>query len=130
MKTITAKDAKNRLGQVIDTALAEGAVMISKNGRESVVLVSVKKYREFLSGTKENISDSIRAAAVNNLKFGILPKNYREQKSEEQARYQAAARFDPSLIRRGQVFKDVCKDHVVKVVYDPYDVPENERYGY
>lgn len=40
MQTVTAKEAKNRLGQVIDLALAEKAVAISKNGHEAVVLVS------------------------------------------------------------------------------------------
>jgi hypothetical protein len=63
-------------------------------------------------------------------KIGILPGNYREQKSREQAEYQAAARKDPSLVRRGQVFKGICKDHVVKIVFDPYDVDERQRYGY
>lgn len=61
MKTITAKEAKNRLGQAIDTTLAEGAVMITKNGREAVVLLSVEKYRE-LTGVKGFIKDELAAA--------------------------------------------------------------------
>lgn len=62
--------------------------------------------------------------------FGILPGNYREQKSREQAEYQAAAREDPSLIRRGQVFKDICKDHVVKIIRDPSLESDEDRYAY
>ena len=56
MKTITAKEAKNRLGQAIDTALAEGIVMITKNGRESVALVSAERLRQ-LTGVQEFIKD-------------------------------------------------------------------------
>ena len=63
-------------------------------------------------------------------KIGILPGDYREQKSREQAEYQAAARKDPSLIRRGQVFKGICKDHVVKVIRDPSLENKEDRYAY
>jgi prevent-host-death family protein len=57
MQTVTAKEAKNRLGQVIDMALTEKAVAISKNGREAVVLVSADYFRE-LSGKDEFIKDT------------------------------------------------------------------------
>ena len=60
MQTVTAKEAKNRLGQVIDLALAEKAVAISKNGRESVVLVSAEYFRE-LSGVQGFIQDTYSA---------------------------------------------------------------------
>ena len=60
MQTVTAKEAKNRLGQVIDLALAEKAVAISKNGRESVVLVSAEYFRE-LSGVQGFIQDTYAA---------------------------------------------------------------------
>lgn len=56
MQTVTAKEAKNRLGQVIDLALTEKAVAISKNGRDSVVLVSAEYFRE-LSGQQGFIKD-------------------------------------------------------------------------
>lgn len=57
MQTVTAKEAKNRLGQVIDLALAEKAVAITKNGRDSVVLVSAEYFRE-LSGQQGFIRDA------------------------------------------------------------------------
>jgi prevent-host-death family protein len=57
MQTVTAKEAKNRLGQVIDMALTERAVAISKNGRETVVLVSADYFRE-LSGKDGFIQDA------------------------------------------------------------------------
>lgn len=57
MQTVTAKEAKNRLGQVIDMALTDKAVAISKNGRDSVVLVSAEYFRE-LSGKQGFIKDT------------------------------------------------------------------------
>ncbi|MDP2759898.1 MAG: type II toxin-antitoxin system Phd/YefM family antitoxin [Sideroxyarcus sp.] len=54
MKTITAKEAKTRLGQAIDLALSEGEVMITKNGRDSVVLVSAERYRQLTQGFIED----------------------------------------------------------------------------
>lgn len=60
MKTVTAKEAKNRLGQVIDLALTEKAVAISKNGRDAVVLVSAEYFRE-LTGIQGFIQDTYAA---------------------------------------------------------------------
>jgi len=57
MQTVTAKEAKNRLGQVIDMALSEKAVAISKNGRDAVVLVSADYFRE-LTGKQGFIKDA------------------------------------------------------------------------
>lgn len=75
MKTITAKEAKTRLGQAIDTALAEGVVMITKNGRDSVVLLSAEKYRELI-GVQGFIQDEYAAQKhKNRLQFGNLVKN-------------------------------------------------------
>ncbi len=75
MKTITAKEAKTRLGQAIDTALSEGGVMITKNGRDSVVLLSAEKYRE-LTGVQGFIQDEYAAMKNKNRRqFGSLIKN-------------------------------------------------------
>ena len=43
MKTISARDAKNGFGLLIDTALVE-PVTIEKHGRPVVVVVSVEEY--------------------------------------------------------------------------------------
>jgi prevent-host-death family protein len=43
MKTITATEAKNRLGAVMDSALVE-PVMVEKSGRNSVVIISATEY--------------------------------------------------------------------------------------
>ena len=43
MKTYTALEAKNRLGQVIDAAQRE-PVTVTRQGRPSVVIVSAEEY--------------------------------------------------------------------------------------
>lgn len=43
MKTISAKDAKNGFGRLIDTARAE-PVTVEKHGRGVVVVMSVEEY--------------------------------------------------------------------------------------
>jgi len=44
MKSMSAKDAKNEFGRLIDTARAE-PVTIEKHGRPVVVVLSVEEYR-------------------------------------------------------------------------------------
>lgn len=44
MKTISAKDAKNGFGVMIDTALVE-PVTIERHGRPVVVVMSVERYK-------------------------------------------------------------------------------------
>lgn len=43
MRTITATEAKNKLGAVMDSALVE-PVMVEKSGRVSVVILSASEY--------------------------------------------------------------------------------------
>lgn len=49
MKKITAKDAKNGFGRLIDTALAE-PVTIEKHGRPVVVVLSIEEYKRLRQG--------------------------------------------------------------------------------
>jgi prevent-host-death family protein len=46
MRTISARDAKNAFGVMIDTALVE-PITIGKHGRPVVVVMSVERYRQF-----------------------------------------------------------------------------------
>lgn len=52
MKTMSAKEAKNAFGLLIDTARAE-PVMIEKHGRGVVVVLAVEEY-ERLTGNKSS----------------------------------------------------------------------------
>lgn len=49
MKTMSAKDAKNAFGLLIDTARAE-PVIIEKHGRGVVVVVAVEEYQRLAKG--------------------------------------------------------------------------------
>lgn len=49
MKTLSARDAKNRFGYLIDTARQE-PVSVEKHGRPVVVVLSVEDYERLASG--------------------------------------------------------------------------------
>lgn len=51
MKTMSAKDAKNSFGLLLDSARAE-PVQVEKHGRPVVVVVSVEEFRR-LSGASD-----------------------------------------------------------------------------
>jgi prevent-host-death family protein len=55
MKTISAKDAKNGFGRLIDTALAE-PVVIEKHGRGVVVVMSVEEYERLNADPRKALS--------------------------------------------------------------------------
>ncbi len=52
MKTLSARDAKNRFGYLIDTARQE-PVSVEKHGRPVVVVLSVEDYERLASGASE-----------------------------------------------------------------------------
>ena len=53
MKTMSAKEAKNAFGLLIDTARAE-PVMIEKHGRGVVVVLAVEEFKGLIGGTVAN----------------------------------------------------------------------------
>ncbi len=62
MKTMSAKDAKNAFGLLLDTARAE-PVSIAKHGRRVVVVISVEEYERLVEeGTKSIAGVSTGAA--------------------------------------------------------------------
>ncbi len=54
MKTFTALEAKNRLGQVIDAAQRE-PVTVTRQGRPSVVILSAEEYQRRQSRAWRNL---------------------------------------------------------------------------
>jgi len=48
MKTMSAKDAKNAFGLLLDRALAE-PVTVEKHGRPVVVVLSIEEYERLIS---------------------------------------------------------------------------------
>lgn len=53
MKTMSAKEAKNAFGLLIDTARAE-PVMIEKHGRGVVVVLAVEEFKRLTGGAIAN----------------------------------------------------------------------------
>jgi prevent-host-death family protein len=65
MKTMSAREAKNGFGLMIDTARAE-PVLIEKHGRGVVVVVAVEEYERLTAGqTHRGPQDGDRLAAKN-----------------------------------------------------------------
>ncbi len=58
--SFTATDAKNEFGRVLDAAIAEGAVVITKHEAPKAVLLSLDEY-EALAGRQEPKLDELRA---------------------------------------------------------------------
>jgi prevent-host-death family protein len=64
MKTMSAREAKNAFGLMIDTARAE-PVLIEKHGRGVVMVISVEEY-ERLSVRSDGVGkDGMRAKGAN-----------------------------------------------------------------
>jgi prevent-host-death family protein len=57
-RSFSASDAKNQFGRVLETALADGIVMITKHDAVKAVLVSVEEFRA-LSGAREPALDTL-----------------------------------------------------------------------
>jgi prevent-host-death family protein len=49
MKCVSAKDAKNEFGRLLDTARAE-PVIIEKHGRAVIVVLAIEEYERLVSG--------------------------------------------------------------------------------
>lgn len=62
MTTVTAKDAKNRFGELLDTA-QRAPVYITKNGKKVAVVLSQEEYELF-----QNMEDAIWAARAERAK--------------------------------------------------------------
>ncbi|MES2413292.1 MAG: type II toxin-antitoxin system Phd/YefM family antitoxin [Pseudomonadota bacterium] len=59
MTTVSALEAKNRLGQILDAAQRE-PVTITRHGRPYVVVIAVDDYEALLAGSPEKESGSRR----------------------------------------------------------------------
>lgn len=60
MKTMSAREAKNAFGLMIDTARAE-PVLIEKHGRGVVMVISVEEYERLHSGAYSTAETPVHA---------------------------------------------------------------------
>jgi prevent-host-death family protein len=61
MKTITALEAKTRLGEVLETAQRQ-PVSITRNGRPSVVVISAESYQRRQRMARDRLRQSLQRA--------------------------------------------------------------------
>ena len=61
MKTVTALEAKNRLGEVLEAAQRQ-PVSITRNGRPSVVMISAESYARRQNMARERLRASLHRA--------------------------------------------------------------------
>jgi prevent-host-death family protein len=77
MKTVTANEAKQNFGQVIDKAL-QGPVSITKHGRPSVVITSDAEYKELIDLKRKLLQAELREG------FGSLDRGEVSPRTAEQ----------------------------------------------
>lgn len=61
MKSITALEAKNRFGEMLETAQRQ-PVSITRNGRPSVVMISAESYQRRQRMARERLRHSLQRA--------------------------------------------------------------------
>ena len=78
MQETTAREAKNRFGQLLDAA-QRGPVCVTKNGRAVTVMLSVEHYErlrgsawEQLTATMNSLSVQASASGLTNAKLAAL----------------------------------------------------------
>lgn len=57
LPAVTATEAKNGLGAVLDRVLAEGGVAITKHNEVKAVLLSVREYEALLAARRDQLDD-------------------------------------------------------------------------
>jgi prevent-host-death family protein len=70
MKTVTALEAKNRLGQVIDAAQRQ-PVTVTRQGRPSVVILSAEEYDRRQSRAWRKLLATMDATGAQAAKSGL-----------------------------------------------------------
>ena len=58
-RTWQMQEAKNKLSQIVDLAIEEGPQVITRHGKEMVIVISCEEYHR-LSGAKQNLYDFFR----------------------------------------------------------------------
>lgn len=57
------QDAKNKLSEVVDRAIAEGPQMLTRRGRETAVVISIEDFRR-LTRPKESLVSFLRKSPL------------------------------------------------------------------
>ncbi|HKP95011.1 MAG TPA: type II toxin-antitoxin system Phd/YefM family antitoxin [Fibrobacteria bacterium] len=63
------QEAKNKLSEVVDQAVKNGPQEITRHGKKTAVILSMKDYRNLL-GRKGNLADFFRGSPLGQIPFG------------------------------------------------------------
>jgi prevent-host-death family protein len=63
MPTWQLQQAKNKLSQLVDEALADGPQVITRHGNEVVVVLSIERFRELLA-RRQKMSEFFRESPL------------------------------------------------------------------
>ena len=64
------QEAKNRLSEVVEKALSQGPQVVSRRGKDTVVVLSIEDYRK-MSKPKESLVDFFRNSPLRGLDLDI-----------------------------------------------------------
>ena len=70
MQVTTARDAKNRFGQLLDSA-QRGPVSITKNGRVVTVMLSIEQYRRLRGAAWDRLTRAMDTTSAEAASTGV-----------------------------------------------------------
>jgi prevent-host-death family protein len=82
MKTMTAIDAKNRFGQLLDAAQRQ-PVTVTKQGRPSVVVMSMEDYQRRKKYAWKNLLKLMQETGNNAERQGLTPEKLEQLLADE-----------------------------------------------
>lgn len=64
------QDAKNRFSEVVDNAVQQGPQVVTKRGKEAVVIISIEEYRK-MQQPKNTLVDFFQASPLNGVDLDL-----------------------------------------------------------
>lgn len=64
------QEAKNRLSEVVDKAISQGPQIVSRRGKEAVIILSIEDYRK-INKPKKNLVEFFRESPLHGLDLDI-----------------------------------------------------------
>ena len=64
------QDAKNRFSEVVDNAMREGPQVVTKRGKEAVVVISIDEYRK-IQQPKDSLIDFFQSSPLSEIELDI-----------------------------------------------------------
>lgn len=78
MHTWQLQEAKSRFSEVVDLSLEEGPQMVTRRGRETVVILSAQEYRRMTGATPSLVTTLLNAPRGEPLDLARSPEPIRD----------------------------------------------------